>query len=160
MLPQSTLDYDVQLQRDMFDLDSLVDQPTNDLCFLYCDANLPASGLGDKVIHPHRVCQDLTADGYRWYASPVSGVCVPLYSSIIEVIPDFMSEYLTFIQCSLLLLLLLLLVLLLFVVGLLKTCHSWMSVMLLVLLTTPRFHSLICIHWIKYYRAGYASHSQ
>jgi len=66
MLPQSTQDYDVQLQRDMFDLAALSNQPLNDLCFLHCNANVPAEGQKDMVVDPCRVFQDLSNDGYLW----------------------------------------------------------------------------------------------
>ena len=66
MLPQSAADYDLQLQKDVFDLNVITDQLAFDLCLIYCETNIPSADQEDKVVHPRKVYKDLTAEGYRW----------------------------------------------------------------------------------------------
>jgi len=66
MLPQSAVDYDLQLQRDVFDLSTITGQLAFDLCFIYCGVNVPSADQEDTVIHPRRVHEGLATEGYRW----------------------------------------------------------------------------------------------
>jgi hypothetical protein len=66
MLPQSAVDYDIQLQRDVFDLDMMTTQLAYDVCFIYCEANVPSPADEDKVVSPRRIYVDLVKDGFRW----------------------------------------------------------------------------------------------
>ena len=67
VLPQSTLEYNVQLQRGMSDLASYKEELAYDLFFMYCQSDLPLEGQNESKIHPYQVYQDQKKNGYKWY---------------------------------------------------------------------------------------------
>ncbi len=64
MLPQSSTDYDLQLQNAVRELDSLGKDLGTDTFFLYCSANVPAEG--QNCVSPKQVMKDLHNEGLKW----------------------------------------------------------------------------------------------
>ena len=66
MPPQSSADYDLQLQTAMRDLSSLEGDMGTDAAMLYCHKDVPAEG-NTSFISPHKIAADLHAKGLRWW---------------------------------------------------------------------------------------------
>ena len=68
MPPQTSSDFELQLQNAVHDLDELGHDLGTDVFFLYSEANLPNSN-NPESIHPRHVRDDLEKEGFKWFVS-------------------------------------------------------------------------------------------
>lgn len=113
MLAQSIAEYDLQLQRDVMDLASITSQLEHDLCFIYCQANLPTPQDEGKVVNPRRVYEDLSKDGYRWLVSRILSMYTETIYSWTDCLCEISAVIVLHVFCYL-------------IAGLLTTLHTEM----------------------------------
>ena len=66
MPPQTSSDFELQLQNAVHDLDELGHDLGTDVFFLYSDANLPGSKHPESI-HPRHIRDDLEKEGFKWF---------------------------------------------------------------------------------------------
>ena len=66
MPPQTSSDFELQLQNAMHDLDELGHDLGTDIFFLYSDANLP-DVTNPEALHPRQMRDDLEKEGFKWF---------------------------------------------------------------------------------------------
>ena len=67
MPPQSSTDYDLQLQNTVRELQDLQEDMLCDVFFLFCEKNIPLQTDSDRLIDPKRIKDDLeTKHSFSW----------------------------------------------------------------------------------------------
>ena len=67
MPPQSSTDYDLQLQNAVRELQDLQEDMLCDVFFLFCEKNIPLQGDSNRLIDPKRIKDDLeTKHSFSW----------------------------------------------------------------------------------------------
>jgi len=65
MPPDNGMDFDMQLERALHNLDSLRSEMTYDVFMLYCSRNIPQIGEDGKKVSPRRIYDDLKKNGFK-----------------------------------------------------------------------------------------------
>lgn len=65
MPPQSSADYDLQLENTMRDLSQLREDMAFDVAFVFCTEDAPEEEVASHV-HPCKIMQDLCSRGFKW----------------------------------------------------------------------------------------------
>jgi len=65
MPPDSSTDFDMQLERSLQDLNALRADMTHDVFMVYCAANIPDIGEDDKKVAPRTIYSDLKKAGLK-----------------------------------------------------------------------------------------------
>ena len=65
MPPDYGVDFDMQLERTLHNLDSLRSEMTYDVFMMYCSSNVPQIFHKDKKVSPRRIYDDLKKSGFK-----------------------------------------------------------------------------------------------